>query len=160
MIDIHDRPLCQRSRSVNTSRFRRRAWLVQRKLGTARHCWPPGWTCPNSCRTTIPCRRKWARFGGLHFQSPPHAQGKLVRCARGALLDVAVDARPAAVLRVTGIGAAHELTEENGRQLWVPPGFNCTASSRLMPKYRVNYKCTTHYAPECDGAVLWSSLGN
>ncbi|NBB97228.1 MAG: dTDP-4-dehydrorhamnose 3,5-epimerase, partial [Alphaproteobacteria bacterium] len=58
---------------------------------------------------------------GLHFQGPPHAQGKLVRCARGAFLDVAVDARRGSPNY--GKWVAQELTEENGRQLWVPPGF-------------------------------------
>ncbi|MCL1629665.1 dTDP-4-dehydrorhamnose 3,5-epimerase [Roseibaca sp. V10] len=93
---------------------------------------------------------------GLHFQSPPHAQGKLVRCARGALLDVAVDARRGSPRY--GHWVAHELSEDNGRQLWVPPGF-LHGFVTLMPNTEINYKCTDHYAPECDGAVLWSSLG-
>ena len=51
-----------------------------------------------------------------------------------------------------------ELTEQNGRQLWVPPGF-LHGFVTLLPDTEINYKCTDHYAPECDGAVLWSSLG-
>jgi dTDP-4-dehydrorhamnose 3,5-epimerase len=92
---------------------------------------------------------------GLHFQSPPHAQGKLVRCARGALRDVAVDVRRGSPRY--GHWVAEELTAENGRQLWVPPGF-LHGFVTLLPDTEINYKCTDHYAPECDGAVLWSSL--
>jgi len=93
---------------------------------------------------------------GLHFQSPPHAQGKLVRCARGALLDVAVDVRRGSPRYGHWVSA--ELTEENGRQIWVPVGF-LHGFVTLLPDTEINYKCTDHYAPDCDGAVLWNSLG-
>jgi dTDP-4-dehydrorhamnose 3,5-epimerase len=89
---------------------------------------------------------------GLHFQSPPHAQDKLVRCTRGAILDVAVDARRGSPSYGAWFGA--ELTAENGLQLLVPAGFLHGFATRL-PDTEVQYKCSDVYAPECDGAVRW-----
>ena len=93
---------------------------------------------------------------GLHFQAPPHAQGKLVRCGRGALWDVAVDARQGSPTygRWTGV----ELSAENGRQLWIPEGF-LHGFQTLEDETEIVYKCTGYYAPQADGAVLWSSCG-
>jgi dTDP-4-dehydrorhamnose 3,5-epimerase len=93
---------------------------------------------------------------GMHYQSPPHAQGKLVRCARGALRDVAVDVRRGSA--TYGQWFAVELTEDNGRQMWIPAGFLHGFVSRA-PQTEIGYKCTDHYAPDCDGAVRWDSLG-
>ena len=93
---------------------------------------------------------------GLHYQAPPHAQGKLVRCGRGALFDVAVDARRGSPTYGRWFGA--ELTAENGRQLWIPAGF-LHGFVTLQPDTEVVYKCTDHYAPEADGAVRWDSCG-
>ena len=93
---------------------------------------------------------------GLHFQSPPHAQGKLVRCGRGALFDVAVDIRKGSPTYGQWTGA--ELSFENGRQLWIPAGF-LHGFVTLEPDTEIVYKCTDHYAPECDGAVRWDSCG-
>ncbi len=93
---------------------------------------------------------------GLHFQSPPHAQGKLVRCGRGALFDVAVDIRRGSPTYGNWVG--EELSFENGRQLWVPAGF-LHGFLTLEPDTEIVYKCTDHYAPECDGAVRWDSCG-
>jgi dTDP-4-dehydrorhamnose 3,5-epimerase len=87
---------------------------------------------------------------GLHYQSPPHAQGKLVRCGRGALWDVAVDARVGSPTYGQWIGV--DLTADNGKQLWIPPGFLHGFVTRA-PETEVIYKCTDFYAPECDGAV-------
>lgn len=87
---------------------------------------------------------------GLHFQSPPHAQGKLVRCGRGALWDVAVDARVGSPTFGQWVGV--DLTAENGRQLWIPAGFLHGFVTRA-PETEIIYKCTDYYAPECDGAV-------
>ncbi|UWQ06608.1 dTDP-4-dehydrorhamnose 3,5-epimerase [Aliiroseovarius crassostreae] len=93
---------------------------------------------------------------GLHFQSPPHAQGKLVRCGRGRFFDVAVDIRKGSP--TYGKWASQELSFENGRQLWIPEGF-LHGFMTLEPETEIIYKCTDHYAPECDGAVRWDSCG-
>jgi dTDP-4-dehydrorhamnose 3,5-epimerase len=93
---------------------------------------------------------------GLHYQSPPHAQGKLVRCGRGRLFDVAVDIRKGSPTYGQWVGA--ELSFENARQLWIPAGFLHGFVTR-EPDTEIIYKCTDHYAPECDGAVRWDSLG-
>ena len=87
---------------------------------------------------------------GLHFQSPPHAQDKLVRCGRGALFDVAVDIRTGSPTYGQWVG--YELSAENGRQLLVPKGFLHGFVTR-EPDTEICYKCTEYYAPECDGAV-------
>lgn len=93
---------------------------------------------------------------GLHYQRPPHAQAKLVRCTRGAILDVAVEARRGA----PGYGRweAVELSAENGRQLLVPAGF-LHGFLTLTEDCEVQYKCTDYYMPESEGTVRWDSLG-
>ncbi|MDE4175229.1 dTDP-4-dehydrorhamnose 3,5-epimerase [Phaeobacter sp. PT47_59] len=93
---------------------------------------------------------------GLHFQSPPHAQDKLVRCGRGALYDVAVDIREGSPTYGQHFGI--ELTAENGKQLLVPKGFLHGFITRA-PDTEILYKCTDYYAPDCDGAVAWDSCG-
>ncbi|MBD9496889.1 dTDP-4-dehydrorhamnose 3,5-epimerase [Ensifer adhaerens] len=90
---------------------------------------------------------------GLHFQLPPRAQGKLVSCNAGALWDVAVDLRRGSPTH--GKFVAAELSEENGHQLWIPPGFAhgfCT----LKPATVVSYKVTDYYSPEHDRGLLWN----
>lgn len=94
-----------------------------------------------------------ARVGtirGLHFQSPPHAQDKLVRCGKGRLFDVAVDIRRGSPTYGKWVGV--ELSFENGRQLLVPAGFLHGFVTR-EPDTEIIYKCTDVYAPECDGAI-------
>lgn len=93
---------------------------------------------------------------GLHFQSPPAAQDKLVRCGQGALFDVAVDIRKGSPSYGKWFGI--ELSAENGKQLLVPKGFLHGFVTRV-PDTEVIYKCTDYYAPECDGAVAWDSCG-
>lgn len=93
---------------------------------------------------------------GLHFQSPPHAQGKLVRCGRGAIFDVAVDVRSGSTTYGQWVGL--ELSFDNGKQLWIPAGF-LHGFMTLQSDSEIIYKCTDHYAPECDGAVRWDSCG-
>lgn len=89
---------------------------------------------------------------GLHFQSPPHAQAKLVRCGKGCLFDVAVDIRRGSPTYGRWIG--EELSFENGKQLLIPAGFLHGFVTRA-PDTEINYKCTDYYAPECDGAVRY-----
>ena len=89
---------------------------------------------------------------GLHYQRPPHAQDKLVRCSRGAILDVAVDFRAGSPRFGQWVGV--ELSAENGRQLLVPKGF-LHGFVTLTDDTEVQYKCSDVYAPDCDGAVRW-----
>ena len=93
---------------------------------------------------------------GLHYQSPPHAQGKLVRCGRGRLFDVAVDARVGSPTYGQWVGA--ELSYDNGHQLWIPAGFLHGFVTREADT-EIIYKCTAHYDRDSDGGVLWSSVG-
>lgn len=93
---------------------------------------------------------------GLHFQAPPHAQDKLIRCGQGALFDVAVDIRNGSPTYGQWVGV--ELTAENGKQILVPKGFLHGFITRA-PNTEVIYKCTDYYAPDCDGAVAWDSCG-
>lgn len=89
---------------------------------------------------------------GLHFQAPPYAQTKLVRCGRGALFDVAVDIRDGSPSFGQWVGV--DLSFENGRQLLIPAGFLHGFVTR-EPETEIIYKCTNTYAPDCDGAVRW-----
>ncbi len=97
-----------------------------------------------------------ARVGtirGLHFQCNPHAQGKLVRCTAGALFDVAVDIRAGSPTYGQWVGET--LTPENGKQLWVPPGFAHGFCS-LEPDTVICYKVTgSYYSPQCDKGLAW-----
>lgn len=87
---------------------------------------------------------------GLHFQTPPHGQAKLVRCLAGRIMDYAVDVRAGSP--TYGRHVAAELTAENGHQLYVPVGY-AHAFLTLEPDCAVAYKVTDYYAPECDGGI-------
>ena len=89
---------------------------------------------------------------GLHFQAPPNAQGKLVRCGKGAIFDVAVDIRKGSP--TYGHWDGYELTEENGHQLYVPVGF-AHGFLTLKPESEIVYKCTDYYAPKAEGSIRW-----
>lgn len=89
---------------------------------------------------------------GLHYQRPPHAQDKLVRCTRGVIFDVAVDIRKGSPTYGKWVG--EELSAENGRQLLIPKGFLHGFVTRT-PDCEVQYKCTDLYAPDCDSGIRW-----
>ncbi|MBI3183468.1 MAG: dTDP-4-dehydrorhamnose 3,5-epimerase [Myxococcales bacterium] len=89
---------------------------------------------------------------GLHFQEP-RAQGKLVHVTRGAIFDVAVDIRKGSPGFGKWVGV--ELTEENKRQLWVPPGF-AHGFCVLSEIADLQYKCTDIYLPEAERTIAWN----
>jgi dTDP-4-dehydrorhamnose 3,5-epimerase len=90
---------------------------------------------------------------GLHFQTPPRAQDKLVRCVRGRIYDVVVDVRKGSPTYGKWVGA--ELSAENGHQLFIPTGF-AHGFVTLEPDCEVFYKCSDTYAPDCDGGIRWN----
>jgi dTDP-4-dehydrorhamnose 3,5-epimerase len=93
---------------------------------------------------------------GLHFQIPPHAQGKLVRCVRGAILDVGVDIRKGSPCY--GRHVAVELSAANWKQLWLPPGF-AHGYVTLAADCEVIYRVTDYWAPDCERGVAWDDPG-
>ncbi len=89
---------------------------------------------------------------GLHYQRPPRAQDKLVRCSRGEVFDVAVDIRRDSPTYGQWFGV--ELSAANGKQLLIPKGFLHGFATRV-PDSEVQYKCSDVYAPDCDGGIRW-----
>ena len=89
---------------------------------------------------------------GLHYQVPPHAQGKLVRVTLGSVFDVAVDIRRASPAFGHWVGV--ELSAQNHRQLWLPPGL---AHGFLVTSDSADflYKTTDYYRPEAEGCIRW-----
>ena len=92
---------------------------------------------------------------GLHFQAPPSAQAKLVRCAKGRLLDVAVDIRVGSPSY--GKWVSTELSYENGKQLYIPEGF-AHGFLTLEPGTEIAYKCSDFYDPETEGAIRFDDV--
>lgn len=89
---------------------------------------------------------------GLHAQNP-HPQGKLVRVSRGAVFDVAVDIDPRSPTFGRWVGV--ELSDENHRQLWIPPGY--AHGFQVISEYAdFEYKCTDYYYPEAEIGVIWN----
>jgi len=134
---------------------------IFRKDTFATHCGDHAFVQDNESLSVEP-----GTIRGLHFQIAPHVQGKLVRCTAGALFDVAVDIRAGSP--TYGRWVAETLTAENGRQLWVPPGFAHGFCS-LEPNTVICYKVTGHYSAECDKglafddpqiAIAWPDLAD
>ena len=111
--------------------------------------------------TFVQDNESMSRYGvmrGLHFQRPPFTQSKLIRCVKGAVLDVAVDIRKGSP--TYGQHVAVELTEENHLQFFIPKGF-AHGFSVLSETAVFQYKCDEFYHPEADGGIriLDDSLG-
>lgn len=109
------------------------------------------------CRTVFvqdnQSKSSYGVLRGLHFQKPPYCQSKLVRCIKGAVLDVAVDIRKGSP--TFGKYVAVELTEENHRQFFVPRGF-AHGFAVLSPEAVFQYKCDNFYCKESEGSVAWN----
>lgn len=90
---------------------------------------------------------------GLHYQLPPHAQGKLVRVVQGVVFDVAVDIRKSSPTFGQWVGA--ELSDQNKQQLWVPPGF-AHGFVTLSETSEFLYKTTDFYHPETESSIVWN----
>ena len=90
---------------------------------------------------------------GLHYQLPPHAQGKLVRVTRGVVWDVAVDIRTGSP--TFGQWVAETLSEDNHKQFWIPPGF-AHGFVVLSDSADFLYKTTNYYAPQSDRGIVWN----
>jgi dTDP-4-dehydrorhamnose 3,5-epimerase len=137
--------------------------LTPRRFGDDRGWFSEVWNARAMAEAGVPAdfvqdnhsmSRAKGTLRGLHFQAPPHAQAKLVRCGAGAIWDVAVDARRGSPTYGQWLGV--ELSAANGRQLFVPEGF-LHGFSTLTEGAEVLYKCTDYYAPSADGSVAWDS---
>ena len=100
--------------------------------------------------------REAGTIRGLHYQSPPHAQSKLVSCTRGSITDIAVDIRNGSP--TFGQTVSVDLSFENGLQLLVPEGF-LHGFVTSEPDTVVQYKVTSFYDRDCEGVVHWDSCG-
>lgn len=136
--------------------------LTPRRFGDARGFFAESWNrqtlaahgvTHDFCQDNHSLSAQAGTIRGLHFQAPPHAQDKLVRCGRGVLYDVAVDIRKGSPTYGHWVGV--DLTAENGRQLLVPKGFAHGFVTRA-PDTEICYKCTDYYAPETEGAVYFA----
>jgi dTDP-4-dehydrorhamnose 3,5-epimerase len=108
---------------------------------------------PRMAECNISFSRKRYTIRGMHFQKPPHAQAKLVRCAQGAIYDVIIDLRPASPTFKQWIG--EELTAENRRMLYVPEGF-AHGFETLVDDTEVFYQISEFYTPQSEGGVRWN----
>jgi dTDP-4-dehydrorhamnose 3,5-epimerase len=133
--------------------------LTPRRFGDARGWFSEVWNKETLAKAGIHCdfvqdnhsySKDVGTVRGLHFQSPPHAQTKLVRCGRGRIFDVSVDVRKGSPTFGKWFGI--ELSAENGRQVLIPAGFLHGFVTR-EPDSELLYKCSDVYAPACDGAV-------
>jgi dTDP-4-dehydrorhamnose 3,5-epimerase len=90
---------------------------------------------------------------GLHYQTNPKAQGKLIRCMKGKIFDIAVDIRRSSPTYSKWAG--YDLSEETNLMLYIPPGF-AHGFMVLSDKAEVLYKCTTEYSPENERGIFWN----
>jgi dTDP-4-dehydrorhamnose 3,5-epimerase len=105
------------------------------------------------CQDNQSLTRAPGTLRGLHFQRPPHAQAKLVRCLAGRIFDVAVDIRRASPTFGHWVGV--ELSADNGKQLFVPVGY-AHGFLTLEPDCAVAYKVDDFYSTECDAGIAWN----
>ena len=111
------------------------------------------WLMSVLCKITRQCLKPWVPFGGLHFQKPPAAHGKLVRVLSGAVYDVAVDIRRGSPFFGKHVGLV--LDASSAKMLWIPPGFAhgyCTLENNST----VAYKITDYYSAEHDAGIVWN----
>ncbi|WP_280540219.1 dTDP-4-dehydrorhamnose 3,5-epimerase [Chromohalobacter sp. 11-W] len=92
---------------------------------------------------------------GLHYQLPPHPQGKLVRVTVGEVFDVAVDVRKSSPTFGQWVGEL--LSADNKNQLWIPPGL-AHGFLVISEMAEFQYKCTDFYAPDCEAAIRWDDV--
>ena len=107
---------------------------------------------PRLAQSSVSFSRSRGTLRGLHYQAPPFAEAKLVRCTRGAIFDVAVDLRPDSPTFQRWVG--HELTEDNGRALYVPRGL-AHGFLTLTDATEVEYQISTPHAPEAARGIRW-----
>lgn len=136
--------------------------ITPKRHGDARGWFAETWSRKSLAGAGIDCdfvqdnqayNAKKGTVRGLHFQTAPHAQAKLVRVLKGAIYDVAVDVRQGSATFGRWVGA--KLTAEGGEQLFVPRGFAhgyCT----LTDDCELFYKVDGLYAPQCEGGVIWN----
>lgn len=108
---------------------------------------------PRMAECNISFSKKRYTIRGMHFQKPPHAQAKLVRCTKGSIYDVIIDLRPESPTFKQWIG--EELTAENRRMLYVPEGF-AHGFETLEDDTEVFYQISEFYAPRSEGGVRWN----
>ena len=110
-------------------------------------------TAANFLQDNLSVSTQVGTLRGLHFQAPPHAQGKLVSCQKGRIMDVIIDARKSSPSY--GHHICVELSAKNRASLWVPPSFLHGYVTREA-ECEVVYKVTKYYAPEAEGSVIWN----
>lgn len=108
------------------------------------------------CQDNHSCSTKRGTLRGLHFQVPPYAQAKLVRCVSGRIYDVAVDIRPASPTFKHWVGI--ELSASVGSQLFIPAGY-AHGFVTLEDDCEVTYKVDQYYVPEAEGGIAWNDPG-
>ena len=112
----------------------------------------PGWESASIVQSNVSFNTRAGTLRGMHYQEAPHAQGKVVRCTRGAIYDAVIDLRPGSPTFKEWVGV--ELTAENRLTLFVPAGF-AHGYQTLVDDTEVHYLVTAYYAPESARGVRW-----